>query len=460
MYQSMSTIDAPEFINLQPLDINPLISKCEIKVLYVGENRNRTNFSKEVLTKMSTTLRGTPIVGTYNKQKEDFGDHGKKITIDREGVHKECTTRPYGFIPTDARVWFQKFEDYDEVNGKVIREYLMTEGYLWTGQYPECEAAIKGEGKGHSMEVDDDTFIGTWSRDYNSGIDFFIVNDAIFYKLCMLGDDVEPCFEGSSITAPKVSTSFSKEDSMKFATTFYSMMKEIQNTLNISEGGKTVVKTNQTSTAEPEEVMRDFSKEEDKKQEDKKVEDPKKDESEEPTPAPKKDDEKEDKQKPSADNALEKDKKEETPKQEEEPKKDDAPAPAKEDNKEEEKKKDYALLEQQYTELQTQYAALKETCDALTKFKNEVENKQKDDLIASFYMLDDEDKKNVIANKTQYSLDDIEKELSVICVRKKVNFNLDEDSKQEAPTTYNLNSDIVSEVPEWLQAVNAVKNRK
>ena len=42
MYQSVATIDAPEFINLKPLDINPLISKCEIKVLYVGENRNKT----------------------------------------------------------------------------------------------------------------------------------------------------------------------------------------------------------------------------------------------------------------------------------------------------------------------------------------------------------------------------------------------------------------------------------
>ena len=62
MYQSVATIDAPEFINLKPLDINPLISKCEIKVLYVGENRNKTYFSKEILQEMSTTLRGTPIV--------------------------------------------------------------------------------------------------------------------------------------------------------------------------------------------------------------------------------------------------------------------------------------------------------------------------------------------------------------------------------------------------------------
>ena len=132
----------------------------------------------------------------------------------------------------------------------------------------------------------------------------------------------------------------------------------------------------------------------------------------------------------------------------------------KQDDDDSKKKKDYALLEQQYTELQSQYNLLKETCDALTDFKNKVEDKEKDDLIASFYMLDDEDKKDVIANKSQYSLDDIEAKLSVICVRKKVNFNLEEDSQQPAPTTYNLNSDLESDVPEWLRAVDAVKSRK
>ena len=34
MHQSIATIDSPEFINLQPLEINPLMSSCEIKVIY------------------------------------------------------------------------------------------------------------------------------------------------------------------------------------------------------------------------------------------------------------------------------------------------------------------------------------------------------------------------------------------------------------------------------------------
>lgn len=58
----ISTIDNPEFINLEPLDVNPLMSKCQIKVFYLGHNRNGSYINKETASKMAKTLRGTPIV--------------------------------------------------------------------------------------------------------------------------------------------------------------------------------------------------------------------------------------------------------------------------------------------------------------------------------------------------------------------------------------------------------------
>ena len=60
---SVATIDSPEFVNLQPMDINPLMSKCDIKVLYIGQNRNLSYITKEVATEMAKSLRGAPIVG-------------------------------------------------------------------------------------------------------------------------------------------------------------------------------------------------------------------------------------------------------------------------------------------------------------------------------------------------------------------------------------------------------------
>jgi len=106
MYQSIATIDSPEFIHLEPLDINPLMSKCQIKVLYLGENRNHSVISKEVAMEMAKTLRGAPIVGAWSESRQDMTDHGERITIDEEGVHFNCATQAYGFVAPDAEVWF------------------------------------------------------------------------------------------------------------------------------------------------------------------------------------------------------------------------------------------------------------------------------------------------------------------------------------------------------------------
>ena len=104
MHKSVSTIDSPEFINLQPMEINPLMSSCDIKVLYIGENRNQSYITKEVATEMAKTLRGAPIVGYYKEDKQDFGDHGQQMVIDDEGIKFNCLTKPYGFVSPDAKV--------------------------------------------------------------------------------------------------------------------------------------------------------------------------------------------------------------------------------------------------------------------------------------------------------------------------------------------------------------------
>ena len=81
-------------------------------------------------------------------------------------------------------------------DGETEREYLMTEGYLWTGQYPECQR-IMDKGNNHSMELDEETLNGTWTKSDKNVPEFFIINEAILSKLCILGENYEPCFEGS-----------------------------------------------------------------------------------------------------------------------------------------------------------------------------------------------------------------------------------------------------------------------
>lgn len=442
MHQSIATIDSPEFINLQPLDINPLMSKCEIKVLYIGENRNHSYISKDVAEDMAKTLRGAPIVGYYKEEKEDFADHGERVILDDEGIKFECLTKPYGFVAPDARVWFQKFEDTDDFGNQIVREYLMTEGYLWTKQYEECQVALD-EGRPQSMELDEESLDGHWSTNNKTGMDFFIINDAIFSKLCILGDDVEPCFEGASVTAPEVSTSFSKVDDT-FKKTLYTMMQELKYAL---EGGQDMdTENNNVNPEVAEDIVTpvdvngegtDFAKDDDKtkcaKDEDK-------------TKCAKEEEEENansDEEQDSQDNS------------------DDS-----NDNKEEEDKdKKYSLLEENYNDLQQKYSLLEEEYNKLVQFKDEIENKQKDELIKSFYMLSDEDKADVIANKAKYSLDEIEAKLSVICVRKKVNFDLDDTDKNDdnvendKVTTYTLEN-AESSVPAWVAALKNTQKSK
>ena len=122
-------LDTPiELINVTPL--NPLISKCQIKVCYVGDtpNRNRSIITKDVARQMANSLPGCPIVGYYNTGASDFEEHNRVIDISNGKFEIKDTTRPYGFVDLNAKVWFAKYMD-----DGVEHEYMMTEGWLWTG---------------------------------------------------------------------------------------------------------------------------------------------------------------------------------------------------------------------------------------------------------------------------------------------------------------------------------------
>lgn len=409
VHQSVSVIKEPEFINLSPNDINPLVSNCQIKVLYVGENRNRSYISKEVAEDMAKSLRGTPIVGYYIEDKKDFGDHGEQLVIDGEGFHFNTLTKPYGFVAPDAKVWFQDFEDMDERGIKTVRTYLVTDGYLWTGQFEECRSLLTNT-KSQSMELDSETLNGEWSNAVNSNYELFIINDAIFSKLCILGDDVEPCFEGASI-APKTYN-------LDFQKTLFSMVKDLQeiksegraNSMNteIIENNNLNLAVNTAEAA----AATIFTE---------KIEN------------------------------LGKANQEESPK-----------------NENTITAEQFSLLNQEYedlknknAELQEKYSKLEQDYSELLTFKKNVENEKKDELIKSFYMLSNEDKKDVMENKEKYSLDEIEAKLSVICFRKKINFASEKEEPEGepvAPVTYSLEN-ATEDVPAWLNSIRDAHNK-
>ena len=500
-------LDSPiEFINVTP--VNPLISKCQIKVCYVSDepNRNRSIITKDFAKKLANTIPGCPIVGFYNENKEDFEEHNRIIDISNGTVKIKDTTIPYGFVDLNAKVWFQKFIDDETVE----HEYLMTEGWLWTGQFPECQRIID-KGNNQSMELDEKTINATWTKDDNGKPQFFIINEAIMSKLCILGEDAEPCFEGSQIT----NVQFSFDDGfMQQLSTMFAELKEFLNeggtklnryAVEIGEGlwdslhryllanyadpndswcsiycvegiyeeGEqkfTILKNRQdnkyyrlnfslteqdgfvpateftemektfvpleTPQFDPEAVKAyelEFKKQEEKKKEEEENDD-----------------------KPADDG-------------EEKPTDDGEEKPSDDEDDDKKKKKNFSLeeysaLESTINELQEKIAKLEDENNSLIEFKAQVEREKKEEMINSFYMLSDEDKKDVIENIDKYSLDDIEAKLSIICVRNKVNFNLDEpeDNKdpEDGPVVFDLDNDDADDTtPAWVKAaLDVAKN--
>ena len=83
-------------------------------------------------------------------------------------------------------------------------------------------------------------------------------------------------------------------------------------------------------------------------------------------------------------------------------------------------------------------------------------------MIESFYMLSEDEKAEIAAHKSQYTVEEIEEKLSVICFRKG-SFDSNTSSKNnnttEVPVTFNLKVSGTSK-PAWLSAVDNVKNNK
>lgn len=427
---SVATIAAPEFVNLAEDALNPGISKADVKVLYLGENRNGSFINKETAMKMSETLRACPIVGAYRKDIDDFGDHGEIIHIENGEITFDCATVPYGFVAPDAKVWFKEFTDYDEFGNTVNREYLMTTAYLWTGQYPEIERCVK-EGMGQSMELDGKSIDGHWAENSESGIEFFIINDASFTKLCVLGDGVEPCFEGASVEAPNISDKFSKEG---FTTTLYNMMNELKFALAENADAKEANAENVEKTDDSESVKEEETTEFAEKA--KEVEEAT-EEAETFT-----------KEVEEADNVVEENLDQESDfsaNTEEEKESEEVVENTEEsaDNEFAEKDAEIETLKSEIASLQEKYSLLETEAEELRSYKASRISADKDALINKYNMLSDDDKAEIVANKDSYSYEEIESKLALLYVKKNVDFDDDQDEvsiSNETTVTFGLST--------------------
>ena len=156
---------------------NEVLSKARCRIFYKYENRNGTYITDEFAEKILSSLPYAPVKGIY--EGEDYTDHGARRDLGKI----------YGIVPENPNVSWESFLDEDGVT----RTYACTDVLIFTALYEEAKEIV---GKSQSMELYQP------SLKYHEAIvhnrRYIVFDEGCFLGLQVLGDNVEPCFEGAS----------------------------------------------------------------------------------------------------------------------------------------------------------------------------------------------------------------------------------------------------------------------
>lgn len=158
---------------------NEVLSKGRCRIFYKGMNRNGSYITDEFADKLISTLPYAPVKGIYNEFTEDYTDHGSE----------RDQGRIYGIVPAEPNVSWETHLDEDGIE----REYACVDVLLFTGLYKEASKIV---GKPQSMEIYERSIKGEWK--IIEGRRAFVFTEGCFLGLQVLGEDVEPCFEGAA----------------------------------------------------------------------------------------------------------------------------------------------------------------------------------------------------------------------------------------------------------------------
>lgn len=172
-----SQIEFPVSIYGNVEKYNDIFSKARCRVFYKGANRNGTYITDEFAEELISTFQYIPVKGIYDG--EDFTDHG---TSRSEG-------QIYGIVPETNNFAWEQHLDKDGVE----RTYACTDVLLFTALYPEANDIIS---KPQSMELYEPSL--SYHMAIVQGQKYVVFDHGRFLGLQVLGDTVEPCFEGAS----------------------------------------------------------------------------------------------------------------------------------------------------------------------------------------------------------------------------------------------------------------------
>ena len=156
---------------------NEVLSKARCRIFYKYENRNGTYITDEFAEKLIASLPYAPVKGIY--EGEDYTDHG---TERDEG-------RIYGIVPENPNIAWESHLDEDGVT----RTYACADVLIFTALYKEANDIV---GKSQSMELYGPSL--KYHEAIVRGKRYIVFDEGCFLGLQILGDEVEPCFEGAS----------------------------------------------------------------------------------------------------------------------------------------------------------------------------------------------------------------------------------------------------------------------
>lgn len=167
---------------------NQVLSKARVRIFYKYGNRNGSYITDEFAEKLISTLPYAPVKGIYSATEKDFTSHGEARDLGRI----------YGIVPQDFNF---AWEDHLDEDG-ITRTYACADVLIFTALYPEAEQVLNSS---QSMEIYRPSIKGSWEM--IDGEEYYVYTDGCFLGLQVLGEKVEPCFEGAAF--------FSLYDSLK-----------------------------------------------------------------------------------------------------------------------------------------------------------------------------------------------------------------------------------------------------
>lgn len=169
----------------QIVEQNESFDACTIRICYTGKNRNGSSISKDAIENAIPSIYNCPIVCNYNVQDDTIGGHDVEIVKTDKGYRLINLTDAVGVIPANCHHYWETVSE----NGK-DHEYLCIEAILW--KRSSAYEKIKNDGiVSQSMEI---------TVKSGKTVDgFYEIDSFIFTAFCLLGDDVEPCFESASL---------------------------------------------------------------------------------------------------------------------------------------------------------------------------------------------------------------------------------------------------------------------